>query len=104
MAGAKPNSPSELCAAIGTEPHPGQASRSRIALRHRLVASVFRAVRDCPFAGMLDGTARRLSGAKALGRSAAPPCAPAIPARPGSRRTSPSLRASELKEKVLGNR
>jgi hypothetical protein len=42
------------------------ASRSCIALRRPLVASVFRAVRDCPFAGVLDGPARWLSGAKAL--------------------------------------
>src|ERR1700738_3112532 len=48
------------------ERHSERASRSRIALRHRLAASVFRAVRDCPFAGVLDGPARWLSGAKAL--------------------------------------
>jgi Domain of Unknown Function (DUF1259) len=48
------------------EPHPGRASRSRTALRHRRVASVFRAVRDCPFASMLDGRAGRLGGTKAL--------------------------------------
>jgi hypothetical protein len=68
MAGAKPHSPSELYAAIGTEPHPGQTSRSRIALRHRLVVSVFRAVRDRPFAGMFYWTERRLSGAEGLDR------------------------------------
>ena len=66
MAGAKPNSPSDLYAAIGTEPHPGQTSRSRIALRHRLVVSVFRAMRGRPFAGMFYGPARRLGGTKAL--------------------------------------
>ena len=44
--------------------HP--VSRSCIALRRPLVASVFRAVRDCPFAGVLDGTARWLGGTKAL--------------------------------------
>jgi hypothetical protein len=44
--------------------HP--ASRSRTALRHRRVASVFRAVRDCPFAGVLDGRARWLGGTRAL--------------------------------------
>jgi hypothetical protein len=36
------------------EPHPGQASRSCIALRHRLVASASRAVRYRPFAGVFD--------------------------------------------------
>jgi len=48
------------------EPYPGQASRSRMVLRHRLVASVFRGVRDRPFAGMFYGPARRLGRAKAL--------------------------------------
>src|SRR4051794_29084479 len=48
------------------EPHPEQASRSRIALRRRLVASVFGAVRNRPFASVLDWRAWRLGGAKAL--------------------------------------
>src|SRR5207237_4036956 len=50
------------------EPHPGQASRSCMALRHRLVVSVFRTVRYCPFAGMFYGTDRRLRGAEGLDR------------------------------------
>ena len=68
MAGAKPTSLSELYTATGTESHLGQTSRRRIALRHRRVGSVFRAVRDRPFAGMLYGTERRLSGAEGLDR------------------------------------
>ena len=48
------------------EAYPGQASRSRMVLRHRLVASVFWTVRDRPFTGMFYGPAWRLGGAKAL--------------------------------------
>jgi hypothetical protein len=68
MAGAKPNSPSELYVAIDTEPHSWQTSRSCMVLRHRRVGSVSRAVRGRPFAGMFYWTERRLSGTEGLDR------------------------------------
>jgi hypothetical protein len=62
----RPMEPGSVARASRPEPHPEQASGSRRALRHRLAASVFREVRDCPFAGVLDRRARRLGRAKAL--------------------------------------